>query len=265
MQPDGPPAAPSMRSHFVRLVRSGRPMAAGIHFALSLAAVGALAAMMLWSWYPQPYFMHDGGWTVLRLILAVDVVLGPLLTLIVFDRAKKSLRRDLAIIAATQVAALAYGAGIMYQYRPAFVAELDGNFYTVTWPDLARGSPDLAPARTLSDSGNPPVPVSIALPANVRERLRLRDDAKQSGVALIYRANLYAAMTPERMRMVLEGGAKVPEIAARDPVVKRELDRVLRVHGLPVERLAFVPLQCRYGLIILVYDRSTGERLDWMT
>lgn len=252
-------------SRAARFVRSGRPMAAGFHAGLSLAAAGTLAALMLALWYPQPYFLHDGGWQVLRLILLVDVVLGPLLTLIVFDRAKKSLARDLAVIALTQVAALAYGATVMVQYRPAFVAELDGVFYTVTWPDLARGSPDLAPARALAGRLPAPAPVTVALPADVRERLRLRDDAKATGVGLVYRAHLYAAITPERMQLVFSRGAEVPQLAQRDPAVRRELDRVLAAHGRPVQRLAFVPLQCRYGLLILVYDRETGERLDWMT
>lgn len=248
-----------------RFRRTGRPLAAGIHLALSIAAVGLLAAVMVLVWYPPPTFMHDGGWQVLRLILLVDVVLGPLLTLIVFDRAKKGLRRDLALIAATQIAALVYGAGIMVQYRPAFVAELDANLYTVTWPDLARGSPNLAPARELAADGPAPVTVTIALPAGIPERTRLRDEAKQSGIALIYRANLYAAMTPQRLREVFDRGVAIAGLAARDAAVRRELDRVLRTHGLPVERLAFVPMQCRYGLILLVFDRDTGARLDWMT
>ena len=76
--------------------------------------------MLLW-WYSPPFFMFDGGWQVLRLIVLVDVVLGPLFTLIVFDRAKRALRRDLAVIALVQAAALAYGAWIMHAYRPAFI------------------------------------------------------------------------------------------------------------------------------------------------
>lgn len=265
MNPDhaSPPggAGPSL---FTRFLRTGRPLAAGIHLSLSVAAVGTLAALMILAWYPQPYFMHDGGWYVLRLILGIDVVLGPLLTLVVFDRAKQHLKRDLAMIALMQVGALIYGAVIMVQYRPAFVAELDGVFYTVTWPDLERGSPDSSAARELAQGAPSPLLITISLPDEMHARARLREDAKQTGIALIYRANLYAVMTPERMRQVFARSAKVPELAATDPLVKRELDRVLQAHGVPLARLAFVPMQCRYGLIMLVFDRETGARLDWM-
>ena len=54
---------------------------------------------MLAVWYPQPYFAAMGGATLILLLIGVDVVIGPLITLIVFDPKKKSLRFDLAVIA----------------------------------------------------------------------------------------------------------------------------------------------------------------------
>ena len=46
---------------------------------------------------------------LILLMIGVDVVIGPLLTLIVFDPKKKHLKFDLVVIAALQLAALAYG------------------------------------------------------------------------------------------------------------------------------------------------------------
>ena len=100
---------------------SGKIRAFFIHLGLSASVVGLLALLMLTMWYPEPWFSHDGGWHVFRLILLVDVVLGPTMTLVVFRRGKPELRRDLSIVAAIQIAALAYGAVLMFLYRPAFI------------------------------------------------------------------------------------------------------------------------------------------------
>ena len=96
---------PSSLKHF--LLQSGKLQAFLIHLGSSAGIVGVIAALMLLLWYPQPWFEHDGGWTVFRLILLVDVVLGPTLTLVVFRRGKPKLQRDLSIIVSVQVAALA--------------------------------------------------------------------------------------------------------------------------------------------------------------
>ena len=62
------------------------------------------------------------------LVMSVDVVLGPVLTFAVFNRAKgvRHLRRDLAVIGVLQTAALAYGLHTVYIVRPvAMVFEVD--------------------------------------------------------------------------------------------------------------------------------------------
>ncbi len=46
---------------------------------------------------------------IFLLLLLIDVVLGPLLTLIVYKKGKRTLVMDLAVIAALQLAALTYG------------------------------------------------------------------------------------------------------------------------------------------------------------
>lgn len=67
----------------------------------------------------------------LKVLVLVDVVLGPLLTFIVFKRGKPSLKKDLAIIIALQLAAFGYGAWVLYQARTAVLAWDTGNVYVV--------------------------------------------------------------------------------------------------------------------------------------
>src|SRR5436190_21384151 len=104
---------PSLRdqppeSHVVTLTSINRWKASAIHLAISAAIGISVVVLMLALWYPQHYFAAMGGGTLIMLLIGVDVVIGPLITLIVFDPKKKNLRFDLAVIALLQLAALVY-------------------------------------------------------------------------------------------------------------------------------------------------------------
>jgi hypothetical protein len=62
-------------------------------------------------WYPNPYREISGGRELFLILVTVDVILGPLITLSIFNPVKawKVLRRDLAIVGLIQLAALGYG------------------------------------------------------------------------------------------------------------------------------------------------------------
>ena len=94
--------------------------AAAIHLFISTIIVLATLAIMWFVWYPKGMFKLLGGGELLMIISGVDITLGPLLTLAVFNTAKKSLKMDLAIIGALQIAALLYGMNVMFQSRPVF-------------------------------------------------------------------------------------------------------------------------------------------------
>jgi hypothetical protein len=125
-----------------------RARAAGIHLLLSLAVAGLAAALVFGLWYPGAYRNLSGGRQLFLLITTVDVILGPLLTFVVFDLRKgwPHVRRDLAIIGCIQLGALLYGLHTVYVARPvAMVFEVD-RFRVVTAndvhePDLPKAAP----------------------------------------------------------------------------------------------------------------------------
>lgn len=131
-----------------RLNLARRTCAAGWHLLIS-ATVVALAALLLFGlWYPGPYRLLSGGQRLFFLVVSVDIVLGPLLTFAVFNvsKGRPHLRRDLAVIGALQLAALAYGLHTVYVVRPvATVFEVD-RFRVVTasevyLPELPKALP----------------------------------------------------------------------------------------------------------------------------
>ena len=110
--------------------------AAGLHLLLSLVVAILAGSLIYFVWYPPPYFQVAGGNTLMLLIMAVDVVIGPVLTLAIFKAGKKGLTFDLAVIALLQVSAFCYGIHVIAVSRPVFVvAEVD-RFVVVAANDL---------------------------------------------------------------------------------------------------------------------------------
>ena len=256
----------ALTNGFRQFLWAPRLCAAGIHVCLSLAAVGALVLLMLQFWYPQPYFMADGGWRVFQIIVLVDVVMGPLLTFIVFNRTKPELKRDLVIVAVLQVGAFVYGAVTMYQYRPVFLAAAEQNLFTVNWLDLERANQDLTEVRALSLGQDMPLMVDIRLPESTAQREAVWSQSARDGIPPSHQAQRFAPMTQARLDRLLRPGINIDAMAKTDAAIAAELARVLKRHPeLPRERLAFVPLNCRFELIMLVFDRETRRMIDWMT
>lgn len=113
--------------------------AAGLHLAASLAVAAIAAGLVFGLWYPGAFRVLSGGQSLFLLVVTVDVIVGPLLTFTVFNRAKpaRELRRDLAVIAVLQLAALGYGLHIVHEARPvAMVFEVD-RFRVLTTEDVA--------------------------------------------------------------------------------------------------------------------------------
>lgn len=91
------------------------------HFIFSLF-IGCLALILVFFvWYPSPLAKAVGVIHVFLMMLVIDVILGPFLTLLIAKEGKKSLKFDLACILLIQVSALFYGMYNIAISRPAWI------------------------------------------------------------------------------------------------------------------------------------------------
>src|SRR5471032_315728 len=152
--------------------------ASGIHLVLSAGIAGALVAVMLLVWYPWPLFEVAGGSGLIMILVGVDVVLGPLITLVIFKAGKKGLKFDLAVIASLQLAALAYGVHAVYVVRPVYIVYNIDRFNLVAAIDLDPA--DVAAAKREEFRHLPvdgPHYIAAIQPTDLRERLRILEFA----------------------------------------------------------------------------------------
>jgi len=100
-----------------------RAKVAGIH--LMVSGVVALCGLYLvfGIWHPNPMQTAVGVTQIFLMLLAIDVIVGPLLSLIVASsKEKKTLKFDLSVIAVVQLAAYLYGMHSIAVSRPVYLA-----------------------------------------------------------------------------------------------------------------------------------------------
>lgn len=64
---------------------------AAVHLAFSLILAAVLAVLIFSVWYPYPYIFLSGGLSLFAILIAVDLVCGPVLTFVLFSSKKKEL------------------------------------------------------------------------------------------------------------------------------------------------------------------------------
>ena len=241
-----------------------RLRASGIHLGISLAIAAAAAALVFGVWYPYPYSELSGGRELFLLVVTVDVILGPLITLAVFNRTKpwSELRRDLACVGLIQLAALAYGLWTVAVARPVhLVFEID-RFRVVhaieVPPELIEQA--VADVSLLPWSG--PTLLSVRPFKDDKERMDMTMAALQ-GAHLGARPDLwqpYAAGIPDVLRVA----KPVSALKARFPQQAAEIDALLQKASKSPQTALYVPMVGRKSFWTVFVDPTTADVLATM-
>jgi hypothetical protein len=241
------------------LARFTRVQAALIHLGLSVLVAATIVAVMLLVWYPSPYFAAAGGATLLILLIGVDVVLGPLLTFVVFDPAKKSLVYDLAVIAMLQVAALIYGVHVMASARPAFVVYMRGAFDVVSANDVMTEGMAQAPLpefQSVPLTG--PRLAAARMPVDPGLQLRIGMEVMAGGPDITAYPRYYIPYATAS-RDAAASGKPLATLAKASPENAAAVAKFAASSGKAVEGMVFLPLHARGTPMSIVLDKGTGD------
>jgi hypothetical protein len=234
-----------------------RWQAAGTHLLICVAIAAAVISGMLGIWYPGPLFEAAGGSGLIMILLGVDVVLGPLITLVVFRAGKKGLKFDLAFIAFVQLAALSYGVHTVYVARPAWLVFTVDRFDLVAAIDLEAA--DLAQVKDPRFSSPPafgPEYVTAVMPADPAGRQKILDSGL-AGKDLNLFPQLYAAYEQQAAN-ALRKSRPASVLMKRDPAA---LQGYLAAAGRTQESVRFLPLRARNGDAAVLLDAQSGKPL----
>jgi len=123
-----------------------RLKASGLHLLGSASALALVLGALYLGWYRWPGWYLSSVLHVVGIVVLVDLVLGPSLTLIVSSpgKARHVLARDIAIIVMVQLAALAYGTVTLWSGRPLYYAFSVNSLECVQASDIDVGEVVLA-------------------------------------------------------------------------------------------------------------------------
>lgn len=229
-----------------------RLRAATIHLGLSVLVAVGVATLTLAIWYPGAYSVFAGGRHLLWLLVSVDVIIGPLLTLVVFDTRKRraELTRDLAVIAALQFAALGYGLNTVRIARPVALVFEGSRFRVVSANDVRIDELASAPQpyRRLPLTG--PLLLGTRSSARGAESLEALDLALK-GFDIGQRPSYWQPYAQSRDAALAES-RPAELLAQRYPGRKVELQTLLAELRLAPQDARFVPTIARQDCVVIL-------------
>ncbi len=236
-----------------------RLRASGIHFCISLAVALLAALLVFMVWYPYPYREISGGRELFLILVSVDVVLGPLITLMIFNRAKprRELVRDLVIVGLIQLSALAYGMWTVFVARPVHLVFEFDRFRVIHAVDvpvelMGQAPPELKSLPLFGQT------VLAVRPFRTAQEQYEATMAALQGVHLGARPDLWQAYPQARMRVLL-AAKPAAQLKERFPEQTDLIDVAIERTGDSAESVVFLPMVGRDKYWTVLLDASTAE------
>jgi hypothetical protein len=236
-----------------------RIRASAIHLGLS-AVVALLCGLLVFAiWYPYPYREISGGRELFFLVITVDVILGPLITLAVFNRIKPlpELRRDLSIIALIQWAALFYGLWTVFVARPVhMVFEID-RFRVVHAIEVDLGLLAKVPTNVNAMPLLGPTLLAIRPFKDEQERMDVTLEALQ-GATLGARADFWVPYEDAKNAVLKEAkpaSLLLSHLKLQAPLI----EQAIKEAGRTADSLVYLPLVGRKFFWTALLDPATAE------
>ncbi len=226
--------------------------AAALHFLGSLLVALGAAVLVFGVWFPGTLRELTSGSALFLILMAVDVVCGPVLTLVMYNPAKSrnKWRLDLGLIVLTQFAALVYGLGQVASARPVFVAFEGDRFRIVQALDVNVDRLSEAPSGLQS--------LSYFGPRVIGVRLAKIGDADHLASLQMSIQGLHPAFRPSRWQYYETQAADV--LAQLKPLGELRAKNPERVDALTASLTELQLSEDQVGYLPLVRDVVT----DWV-
>ncbi|EPF74043.1 TfpX/TfpZ family type IV pilin accessory protein [Acinetobacter indicus] len=166
------------------------------HLAISIIIALMAMGLVFFIWYPSPLASAVGVTQIFLMMLAIDVIVGPVLGFIVYKEGKKTLKMDLAIIILIQLSALIYGLYSIEKGRPAYIAYNIDRFELVRKNEIASND-----YQHNENFGSYPSYVVVQYPKDPKLKEKVMFDEVFGGVSLSQRPEFYQALESAKQQM----------------------------------------------------------------
>jgi hypothetical protein len=239
-----------------------RLKAFSLHLAASATVLTLILGLLYLGWYHWPGWRLSDVTPVVAVLIGVDLVLGPLMTLIIANNKKprRELTRDIGVIVAVQLCALIYGSTALWNGRPLYYAYSEGVLQLVQAYDI--NSNAAAEARRLNPSLAPHW-YSLArwiwapLPEDPKEKEAIVLGATLDGSDDVISMPKYFKPWDQGLPELRGKLKKVDDIAYFSVGEKKKLKSIMQAAGLPSDQLNTMPLTGRGHPLLAVFDLNS--------
>lgn len=232
--------------------------AAFFHLICSLLVATLAAVVVFGFWYPTPYGELSGGLHLFWILVGVDVVCGPLLTLILFSpkKSRRELTLDMSLVALVQVAALAYGLHTAYQGRPLFLVHEVDRFRVIAMQDYL-GEDVSKPLANLDASlkhswFSGPITAGIRSPRDSKERQEVMLDSVTGGRDYSQRPEFYIPYDTAYSEKALARAKPLRAFLDKYPDTAAAAKDIAQRHNAELSTLKFLPVLHRQEWIAVL-------------
>ncbi len=239
-------------------------VAFGIHLVATLLLAGAAAALIFLVWYPRPFDDMVGGSKLFLLIVGSDIVLGPLISLVIYDsrKSRRALVIDYVVVGLVQTSAVVYGVAVMSDTRPAYVAFVNDRFEVVSAGDIP--PEELAAARDPLYGSLPrwgPRLVGTRVPQKDRDNAL---DMALKGRDVSLRPKFYVPFESVS-GLVRKRSRPIAQLLKRHPEATPLVEDAARENHLDTTRLRWLPTQHGITFWTALVDADSGRPVAYVS
>mgnify|MGYP001554671676 CR=1 FL=1 len=232
--------------------------AAALHLGGSLLVAALAGALVFGLWYPYPYRELAGGRELFLLIVVVDVVCGPLLTLVLYNPAKPraELWRDLGLVVLIQLAALGYGLHVVWQARPVYLVQEVDRFKVIGLPALEAAEVAKLPAALQPRWMGGPLTVAIRSPKDVKEKNKVLFESVEGGRDYAERPEFYLPYEGAAALKALQRAKPLAVFLDKQPSQRSAAADLAASKGLDMAQLVYLPVVGRQDWVAVLDQQA---------
>ena len=232
-----------------------------VHLGLSLLVAAAVALLVFTFWFPYPYRELAGGSELFILVMAVDIVCGPLLTFVLFSptKPKKELLTDISLIVVIQLLALCYGIWNVWLVRPIYLVQEADRFNIISSANIDTKDMDLLPVDLRPKLFGGPIKVSLRdMTSTEQEKLvtQIKSGGKDASVLPMF-------YTYYQEAKAYQNGHELRELLITYPQHKNQITNLMdKSNSSGNNKMRYLYISGRQYWIVIV--NQSGEFVEYL-
>ena len=223
------------------------------HLSVSAFIALIMVSVVFFCWYPAPLAKAIGVTKIFLMLIAIDVIVGPLFTLLVYKEGKKTLKMDLMVIVLIQILAFLYGIHNIIEGRPAWIVFDSLNFTVVKNSDIETKNIDQAKAEFQQSSWFKPAFITTQFSSVSPQKTLLNSATKPQSNLYIHYPVYYTNIASAKM--------SIPLSALPLSLLEKYNDKniVDKMTGKNPQADAWIALSAPVQDMVVLIDKEKGE------